>query len=841
MAEPARRADEPQAGARPGVREQEGGGQGCSKHLREQQAVAAGGGKARAGSGGAEKRSVEEVCADELDEALKQWDGGAPSLPGFVYPASFPRNTTSTGVELRGVPGKEEAPNMLLVGLEREVPLVFNESLLRGLVDAMKERSCALFAVSGQGKTRLSCEALSRQFGLLLVAREPGTNSLNPSSSDVSSTIHEMVKAVSSLDPVAAQFAVDEHVAGLLLARVLVLEKLLSATENGLTAYQWLLAQMYPAHFFKIDVFEEVRTGLMENCDPSKFLRELSKGLKRVSPLIKQPLLSFMDEAQLLSGLCKDRFVSRAGGEKRDLFSAVAKALVVCRTAATGGEITYTTLSGTGFTMVQLVGSVGSSMGKPGGGTFVFTDFKWNEDATHARKFLGLLADLDSLDPAVVEHVCGWLVGRARWSSAFAERWLEWSREISADMDPATLRSFKFYSDPATGPSLTMHCALDAFVAEMCDPKDGFRPESNGRETPRAVIAKLLAPSIDHSAGLQVNRSSLVDTLAAAAMQFACSGKLILLHASVPKEFKAVELVELGLCCVSRSTGSKRQLGASQVSVENRVALAEPLVVEAATRRLPWDKLAAAKMVGAVNNTNEQGRGVAFESCVVPIVDAVFPGEDIQQQAFLSGVDIPGMLKGAWRRGQSACGVLILPCPANEDLEVWMKESRSARFDGQCAPLATPNNMFGADVLVPLRKPSAFCWALFQLKYAKNVDVDGALLTVNPELIHHVNRGVNRGKRQQKPTSAFAGAYKAMFDGAAPAKRKEPVIRALVDFSDAKKRKTSSGKAVVCKKPMLEDLVIDLDHQAIKTVMLASHLGRDEADRFLKTIASSLK
>jgi hypothetical protein len=323
-------------------------------------------------------------------------------------------------------------------------------------------------------------------------------------------------------------------------------------------------------------------------------------------------------------------------------------------------------------------------------------------------------------------------------------------------------------------------------------------------------------------------------------MQFACSGKLILLQASVSQEYDAVELVELGLCCLSRSTVSKRARAASAVSVTERVALAEPLVVEAAMRKLPWAKLAASKMNGAVNNTNESGRGVAFESCVVPVVDSVFSGADLQKQAFLSGVDVvPGALEGPWQRGQSACAVLILPCPDDAVLEVWMRDSRSARFDGQCAPLATPNKMFGADVLVPLRKRSefpAFCWALFQLKYAKYVNVDKALLTVDPELIHHIKRE----ERKQKASPAFQSAYKAMFDGAEVAERMEPVIRVLVHYqTDPKKRKTnSSGKVVVRKKPKLEDLIIDLD-PVDTTAAVESHLGAS-ASSYLKMLASSL-
>ena len=57
--------------------------------------------------------------------------------------------------------------------------------------------------MSGQGKTWLACEALCQRFGLLLVTRQRGVMTLNPSSADVPTAIGEMVDLVKAgiIDP----------------------------------------------------------------------------------------------------------------------------------------------------------------------------------------------------------------------------------------------------------------------------------------------------------------------------------------------------------------------------------------------------------------------------------------------------------------------------------------------------------------------------------------------------------------------------------------------------------------------------------------------------------------
>jgi hypothetical protein len=239
-------------------------------------------------------RAPEEVAKEYLDGVIGADVGGHLELPEFDYPASFPRNEGAGAVTLRGRPGERNSPNMLLAGLERDLPLVLTRNgLLKNLIEMMPKSMCTIFAVSGQGKTRLACEALCQRFGLLLVTRQRGVKTLNPSSADVPTAIGEMVDLVTKeADEESRESIVTHRVAALLLARVLVLERLFEVTDNNLTPYQWLLAQMYPEQLLGEDVFEEVRRRIVLyaqhgiRCRPCAFAAKeaTAPGLSRRGP-----------------------------------------------------------------------------------------------------------------------------------------------------------------------------------------------------------------------------------------------------------------------------------------------------------------------------------------------------------------------------------------------------------------------------------------------------------------------------------------------------------------------------------------------------------------------------
>ena len=68
--------------------------------------------------------------------------------------------------------------------------------MLEDRIGMMPKSMCTIFAVSGQGKTQLACEELCLRFGLLLVMRQRGVKTLNPSSADVPTAIGEMLDLV---------------------------------------------------------------------------------------------------------------------------------------------------------------------------------------------------------------------------------------------------------------------------------------------------------------------------------------------------------------------------------------------------------------------------------------------------------------------------------------------------------------------------------------------------------------------------------------------------------------------------------------------------------------------
>jgi hypothetical protein len=547
--------------------------------------------------------------------------------------------------------------------------------------------------------------------------------------------------------------------------------------------------------------------------------------------------LVFLDEAQLLAGFCEDRFQSTDGKLNRDLFSAVIKALV----ASAGTDLTYPVLSGTGFSMTQLVGQAGSAMGKDDNGQSTFFDFKWAQDGVASLAFIKRLADVSELDEDVVAHVGGWLVGRARWSASFATYWLKIARRVDNGLTiGAADLVFPFFGTGPTGPSLAMHYALGLFVEDMTARMEEYPRVSRRSETPRSAVAKLRRDHVGLDSKLPHNRSmATLPIVIEAAFSFACKGGLpvsIPLRDRISRPFDTVELVEKGVCCVQPLgvAGTKRTVSVRDDQVEQRVVLAEPLIVEAVMKGFSWDELGSGTMEGA---PDASGRGVAFESCAPPVIDAIFSTKEAVDERPFS-VWVPDALKGTWRKGRSACGVIIQPCRKDVELMEWAVRVRRARFDGQVSPLAAPSTAFGADLLVGVRKVAelgTFRWAFVQLKLEKNADVTPALLTVDPELLLHSNR--DKAAPQRLPQ--FDDVYESFF-GARPGAARDPVFRVLVDFL-AETRERNKGvptPAAKVAKKRKTDSIVYLDHKKVVDAMVAM-LGDKDGHRYIGVVMSS--
>jgi hypothetical protein len=341
-------------------------------------------------------------------------------------------------------------------------------------------------------------------------------------------------------------------------------------------------------------------------------------------------------------------------------------------------------------------------------------------------------------------------------------------------------------------------------------------------ETPRGVVARLKNERVDKDSGLAVNRSVVtLGIMKQAVVHFACKGGPVLLSTlGFSTSFETSSLVELGMCCLERSS-VKRAM--DETDINQRVALAEPLIVEAFMRSLSWAELCAGTMASATNATNASGRGFAFETCAPPVFDA----------AMSSLKECHG---GPWRRGHSSCGVLIQPCDNDSDLATWATSSRDAKFARQVPPLATPRLQFGADLLGLVRNSAQFRWAFVQLKLAKDVKIAKAFLTVDPELLLHV-------KRDSKPEqiATFPEVYRAIF-GVKPdgGEERDPVFRILVQCGQPTTKRPKVPQAVTAEKRRVakkfkNDLVVYLGPNDVDSALKTS-LGEKDGDEYMAVV-----
>jgi len=297
-----------------------------------------------------------------------------------------------------------------------------------------------------------------------------------------------------------------------------------------------------------------------------------------------------------------------------------------------------------------------------------------------------------------------------------------------------------------------------------------------------------------------------------------------------------VKLMENGLCLLTESSATKRD--STGEPLVKRIALAEPMVVEAVVMRKAWSELTVNTMTSAQNATNASGEGIAFESCSLPIVDAVFQQGVIEQQPF--PCIVANEFYGKWARGRSACGVVVRACANADELRAWAAQLLSARFDGQVAPMCAPWARVGPDLLmmltrwVPADGHSQRVWAALQLKLAKDVDIAKAMLTINPELLLHDNRA-----KEPKAISTYECVYKSIFQSS---KRNEPVFRALIHcFDPASEDDTKRNNnratfyAEAKKQRTHEDAMLYLGPRDVEVALKAS-LGEQQASKYLEVV-----
>jgi hypothetical protein len=218
---------------------------------------------------------------------------------------------------------------------------------------------------------------------------------------------------------------------------------------------------------------------------------------------------------------------------------------------------------------------------------------------------------------------------------------------------------------------------------------------------------------------------------------------------------------------------------------------------------------------------SSSARDAAFESCATPVIDAIFSLRiAVEAHEFAT---VPTGLEGAWRRGRSACGVLVRCCVGAADLAEWAHASQAARFDGQVAPMARPGTGFGAGLFVLVRRCedlSTSRWAFVQLKSAKDADLAEALRTVDPELLL-LHTGRDLAPAQQDD---FDKVYVAMFGTQLEneGRSRPPAFRVLVNLHP-----TGPGGKHSIKKRAIPKAVADVAKKCKTDAMI--YLGRDDA------------
>lgn len=137
-------------------------------------------------------------------------------------------------------------------------------------------------------------------------------------------------------------------------------------------------------------------------------------------------MLSFVDEAQLLSTLCTDDLFFKGGEDataRRPLFSPVVKSFVRVVNSAPKW-FRHTVFTGTALTMVSHLRSVVSSMLKPKSTWTTVHSGLPTLAEKNVRAFLGFYVDWDMIAKSVADHTCRWLVGRPRFAATFLHGWI---------------------------------------------------------------------------------------------------------------------------------------------------------------------------------------------------------------------------------------------------------------------------------------------------------------------------------------------------------------------------------------------------------------------------------
>lgn len=283
-----------------------------------------------------------------------------------------------------------------------------------------------LFGTSGAGKTRTVFEHLSRNKGFYLLA---GDMANNPGSAD----LHSVLDKVPLTDAEAGtNTGLEESVGNrdrmkqwlslLIFVRYAVHQKLEKDVLNRqMTAYEWLLYQLFPIKFFGCDLFKDIVKAVtarvvvdaimsFDMWDPDDYDNTKQWSI-------------FVDEAQRLLNMKQTKILSFDGERRRSALSACMDGFSGLRNE---NPLCYPVFSGTGLSYEQFEDEARSVTAKALQITtinpkdLIFSDFNVLS-ADGVQEYMKKFLRLSSVRDDVLVHVSKWLRGRPRWVASFIE------------------------------------------------------------------------------------------------------------------------------------------------------------------------------------------------------------------------------------------------------------------------------------------------------------------------------------------------------------------------------------------------------------------------------------
>ncbi|KAL3912428.1 MAG: hypothetical protein SGILL_006887, partial [Bacillariaceae sp.] len=245
-------------------------------------------------------------------------------------------------------PGKPNFPSMLMYNLDKQDGSRKQSKVYRHIETQQKVGPSLLWGTSGAGKTRSVLEYLSLNKGFYFMA---GDFKLNPGSQDLDDIFLEVgnipapSKKEGLLDSARNLNRVYLRFRMLLFIRYTVYERVKKELGGAMSAYEWLLCQLFPVEFLGDDIFRTV----INECR-MKRLDAYDKGLdvKIARDQVEFSWSIFVDEAQRLSKEDGDfDFLNAEGTIFRSRFSALAKAVWKDSRGFEKGKYTFTIFSGT--------------------------------------------------------------------------------------------------------------------------------------------------------------------------------------------------------------------------------------------------------------------------------------------------------------------------------------------------------------------------------------------------------------------------------------------------------------------------------------------------------------